>query len=347
MNASAYAQSGVNIDAGERFVQMIKERIAEAWPYDKTGIGGFAGSVGLSMLASRIVGCSDGSGTVAIVAALAERPEVIGNNAAAMSAVDAYVSGAFPVALLDVIDVAKLVPERHIGIIDGLIAACKNAGACRLIGGETAELPDMFRHDWMVNVNTSVIAIPDKTIVNGRVCPGHRVWGWRSEGPASNGFSLIRKIFGLNERPSRAVKRLNRYESELRGTLADALLRPAPVWINQIETQRQVTGVSFAAHAHITGGGLVDNIPRVLPDNCKVVLDRSRWQRPPIFPLIQQMGKIDSDEMDRVFNQGLMVVSIIDPDGSEPNTPNIMPIGTVEKRADGEPQVQFVGEFSS
>lgn len=344
MNASAYAQSGVNIDAGEQFVQMIRQRINAAWPDAGKEISGFSGRVRIARPTDKISGCADGSGTVAIVAAMMERFDVIGQNAAAMSLVDAYVSGAEPIALLDVIDVAKLVPEKHIGIIDGLITACKRASPCRILGGETAELPDMFRRKWMVNVNTAVNGVPGDQIVTGKVRPGQTVWGWRSEGPASNGFSLIRRVFRLKKR-TRSIKKLDKYCPAVGETLADALLKPAPVWVNQMESQRSI-GVQFAAHAHITGGGLVDNIPRVLPDDCKVVLDRSMWQQPPIFDLIQRTGKVASEEMDRVFNQGLMVVSIVDPEGREPNV-HAKQIGTVENRSEGESQVQFVGGFSS
>ena len=126
--------------------------------------------------------------------------------------------------------------------------------------------------------------------------------------------------------------------------MASALLKPAPIWINQAEIQR-LSGVRFTGHAHITGGGLVDNIPRMLPPTCKVVLDRSTWERPFIFSLIEQVGHIEPDEMDRVFNQGLMMTSIIDPQGSEPSTPNMRAVGTVEARDGDGPQVEFTGSF--
>src|SRR3989344_2938960 len=167
MNAFTYAASGVDIDAAEQFVALIKGRVSAAWP--QASIGGFAGSLQLQQPTRRIVGCADGSGTMAILAALTDRFEVIGQNAAAMSLIDAYVTGAMPVGLLDVIDVAKLEPRKHIAIIDGLITSCKRAGSCRLIGGETAELPGMFRHEWMVNVNTSILAVPQDNIVTGNV----------------------------------------------------------------------------------------------------------------------------------------------------------------------------------
>ncbi|HLD26272.1 MAG TPA: AIR synthase-related protein [Candidatus Andersenbacteria bacterium] len=345
MTSSAYAASGVDMNAKAEFVDLIRQRIAAAWPGAGEEIGGFAGTISLSKPTAEITGCTDGTGTMVILAALTERLEVAGNNAAGMSLMDAYAESAHPVGLLDNLYFAKLIPEKHIAIIDGLIAACRRADTCRLIGGETEQLLDMFRQPWMVLVNTAVVAVPDSAIITKQVEAGQIVWGWRSNGLGSNGFSLARRVLHLNERLSRVMPRLNRHVPALGKTLADALLEPAPIWIKQIETQR-LNGVRFAAHAHITGGGLVDNIPRVLPANCKVILDRSSWQRPPIFSLIQHTGGIDPQEMDRVFNQGLMVVSILDRSSRDPDTPNMQPIGTVEKRSADEPQVQFISQFN-
>lgn len=191
--SSVYKAAGVDIDAGAQFAQMIKERVGQAWPDVSSQIGGFTGTVVLNSPVDRIKAGADGSGTVAILCALLERFDVLGKNAAAMSLVDAYVGGAHPVALLDVIDIGRLVPERHISIIDGLIDACQHTRKqCFLLGGETAELPDMFRYPWIVNVNTTAIAVPDDSIATGNVRPGQTVFGWLSGGPASNGFSLIR-----------------------------------------------------------------------------------------------------------------------------------------------------------
>ncbi|MDP3997912.1 MAG: AIR synthase-related protein [Candidatus Andersenbacteria bacterium] len=341
--ASAYAASGVDIDKGALFVKMVKERIAKAWPGREDAIGGFAGLLQLATPTSILKTCCDGSGTIAILGALTGRFSLIGHNAAAMSLVDAYVASTHPVGLNDVIGTGSLDPERHIGIIDGIINACQYSEDCFIVGGETAEQPGMYKYDWIVDINTFVVGIPDPDIVTGNVQPGQPVYGWPSYGPASNGFSLIRNVFNLNTDPESARDTLNQLPLDGACSLADALLVPAPVYINQIEVQRR-TGIRFAAHAHITGGGLVDNIPRVLPENCKVVLDRSAWLRPSIFKAIQETGHITPAEMDRVFNQGIMVASIID--GNEmPDSCNATCIGTVEQRQGNEPQVQFTGSF--
>lgn len=342
---TTYVQSGVDIDAGERFVKMIRQRIRRAWPEAVKEIGGFAGSVKFKRSQRRALGGVDGSGTVAILCALTERFGTLGQNAAAMSLTDTYVGGGLPVGLLDILDVATLEPDLHIGIIDGLIAGCKSAGSqCRLIGGETAELPNMFRYNWMVNVNTAAVGEPVRGLVTGNVRAGQLVLGWPSNGFGSNGFSLLRNVFALKGSPSQAIRRLDRTWSELGEPLADALLQPAPIWISEAEKQRE-GGVRFAGHAHVTGGGLVDNIPRILPTHLKVVLDRSTWTRPPIFWLTQRVGKVASNEMDRVFNQGLMMVSIVSNSGRSPALDIPRVIGQVEKRKVREPQVVFTGRF--
>lgn len=342
--APVYADSGVNIACGSLFVEMIRERIAKAWPSCAREIGGFSGELQLPRPTQRLSAGADGAGTVAILGALTGQWSVIGTNAAAMSLVDTYVSGAWPVALLDVLDVGRLYPETHIKIIDGIINACLAAEPCVLLGGETAEVPDMFKYFWMVNVNTTTIGVPGDGIITRHVRPGQPVYGWPSNGPASNGFSLIRKVLNLKGDPEMAKEILSSELGCLGCRLAEALLVPTPVWVNEIEEQR-LRGVRFAAHAHITGGGMVGNIPRVLPDNCRVVIDRSCWKRPAIFRLIQEQGRISLDEMDTVFNQGIMVVSIIDGD-IMPTTSIAIHIGFVETRKDGEPQVVFVGSFN-
>ena len=346
---TAYESAGVNIDAGEHFVQLIRDRIRAAWPETAQEIGGFAGRFAFKKASLGGMAGTDGSGTVAILCALTKRWKMLGQNAAAMSVVDAYVAGARVVGLLDVLDVAKLDPETHIAIIDGLIEGCKLAGPqCRLIGGETAELPDMFAHPWMVNINTTAIGEVHEYFSEfpRDVVPGQRVFGWPSNGFGSNGFSLVRKVFDLRGDPTDALRKMEGKCPGLDIPLVDALLQPTPIWIPEIEKEIR-RGRVFQAHAHITGGGLVDNIPRVLPQNVKVVLDRSMWVRPPIFSITQDVGRIEDEEMDRVFNQGLMMVSILANESADPTCKLCQNIGTVMERSGNEPQVQFIGKFQS
>lgn len=348
---ATYAQAGVDISAGNSFAQMVKTLIAQAWPEAAAEIGGFAGGGIIPQAGgkfpSRVETSTDGTGTKAILAALVEKFDGIGYDAVAMSAVDTYVAGAQPTYLLDNLDVAKLQPAKHIAIVASVIEACRLAG-CKLVGGETAELPDLFKHSWMFNLNTSVVGFSYPT--NGEpfgptaVKAGDLIYGWPSYGLGSNGFSLARKVFRLKDRPSRARVRLERVWPELGETLAEALLRPTPIYISAIERQKS-RGVKFLAHAHITGGGTVENIPRCLPAGCKVRLNRSQWQRPPIFSLIQRLGGVETSEMDRTFNQGLMMVSVVDSSGPSINDPHALLVGEVVAREADELQVELVGSY--
>lgn len=345
-----YRSSGVDISAGEKFAGMIKKRVAAAWPESGKEIGGFAGGGPIPAGASKVKGSTDGTGTVALLTALSGKYENIGHNLVAMCAVDSYVSGARPRYFLDTLNVARLIPDEHIKIIESIIAACQRAG-CILIGGETAELPDMFKYDWVFNLDGAVIGFSDPELSYVPVRPGQKVYGWLSYGPGSNGFSLLREVHELriredfcfhirrafcakngNKNVAKVINKLMKCQSELYGrTLADDLLIPTPIWISEIETQR-MRGVKFAGHAHITGGGMPGNISRILPSDCRVVIDRSAWTRPAIFRYTEKLGRINQFEMDRTFNQGIMVASIVNPDGPLPNDPNVFEIGTVEKR---------------
>ena len=338
-----YKQAGVNVDAGNLFAEMIRERVQRAWIEAENTIGGFAGRGCIPEGASFIDASNDGTGTKIILAALAEKFYGIGQDAVAMGAVDTYVSGSMPKYLLDTLDVAELRPELHIQIIESVIRGCIIAG-CRLIGGETAELPDMFKYPWMVNLNVASIGFPTPELEYVPVKAGQRVYGWLSHGVASNGFSLIREIFKLKDDPSVVRRRLQKkWKGFAEQTLADVLLQPTPIWIREIEQERK-RGVWFAGHAHITGGGMIDNFPRILPPELKAVIYRNAWKRPPIFSLIQQEGQVSDEDMDRTFNQGIMVGSIVSAIGKQPSTPLL--IGVVETRKDNEPQVQFTGAYS-
>ncbi len=360
-----YEKAGVNISAGNYYARLIKERIDKAWPDFADQIGGFAGGGPIPANATGVKGCTDGAGTKPKLAALADMLEVVGQDAVAMSAVDAYVAGAFPAYLLDTISIGHLRPEYHIRIIDGIIAGCKAAGSI-LIGGETAELPGIFKYPWMFLVDTAVIAFPSPELAYAPMKAGQKVYGWMSGSPAANGLSLmrrgfkldgsdsvswIRRLFGADEDPDVARKRLQQSWPELGGqTLAQAILQPTPIYIQQIEAERQA-GVKFSGHAHITGGGLVENIPRILPPDLKVVIHRKTWNRPPIFPLIQRVGNVPPDDMDRTFNQGVMMVSVVSDEGEPLSTGKIGPdkislIGEVMPRDGIEAQVELLGSYA-
>lgn len=365
MKGMTYTKAGVSISAGNQFAGMVKERITTAWPEYADQIGGFAGGGSIPSGALKVKGCCDGAGTKPKLAALMGIPSMVravGQDALAMSAVDAYVAGAYPTYALDTISVGHLDPDLHIEIVNGVIDGCKLAGAI-LIGGETAELPGIFKYPWIFLVDTAVIAFPSPDLAYVPMEAGHQVFGWMSGHPAANGlslirrvfeldgFSLLRRIFHLDGSPALARKRLEHYWPELGGqTLADAILQPTPIYIQQAETLRQ-SGVKFSGHAHITGGGLVENIPRILPPRLKVEIDRGSWDRPAIFRLAQRLGNVPDADMDRTFNQGIMMTSIVacgygDLREDIPGIGDVFcHIGEVVKREGNEPQVELTGDY--
>lgn len=345
-----YASAGVDIDAGDSFAEMIKARVAAAWPGGGDEIGGFAGGGPIPGGAVIVKGSTDGTGTKAILAAMTGILGGIGQDAVAMTAVDAYIAGAKPWYLLDSLGVDHLEPELHIQIVESIIQGCILAD-CKLIGGETAELPGLYKHPWMFDLNAMAIGFPDPGLEFVPVKPGQLVYGFLSHGLGSNGYSLAREVFKLKEKPSVAKQRLQREWPTLGGTLAEILLRPTAIHIDLLE-QLRTAGVRFAGHAHITGGGLPGNIPRILPVDCVVAIDRSKWPRPSIFPLIQKEGNVPEDDMTRTFNQGLQVVTIVDEEYEltieetlGPAMGEVWKIGRIEKRDGEEPQVRITGQF--
>lgn len=346
---TTYQDAGVDVDAGNSFIEMIATRIAEAWPGGEDQIGGFAGGGPIPEGAIRVEGSADGPGTKILLAALMEMFDGIGQDVAAMTAVDLFMSGCRPTYMIDTFKAEVLHPHFHIKVIESLIRGCKLA-RCRLIGGETAELPGMFRYPWTIDLDATVIGFPDPDLTYVPVKPGQLVYGWISGGVGANGLSLARRVFRLDEKPSVARKRLQRRWPELGNkTLAEVLLEPTRIWIDEIDRQRE-GGVKYAGHAHITGGGLVENIPRILPPNLKVLIDRRRWSRPAIFSLIQKLGDVPqngSGGMDQTFNQGIQVVSIVATEGATPSRNDIcVLIGQVhERNDDDDPQVQFINDY--
>lgn len=344
-----YASAGVNVSAGDKFAQMIGERIKSAWP-EQTGFGGFGGTIELPGPVHRVGASMDGAGTKSMLADVADAYECVGQDAAVMSLMDLYAdrdNPCLPVAILDAIILAKLVIEKHIRVIDGIITACKLCNChltnARLAGGETAEMPGMYAHETFFDVITAAIGIPRRP--DAMPSAGDVLYGWPSGGVASNGLSLVRPVFKLNpQTPLRCKKLLDIHYEELEGrSLGEALMVPTPIWIADIE-QARANGTEFSGHAHITGGGLIGNVPRMLPPHLKARIFRSAIKRPRIFDLIQSAGGISQDEMDSTFNQGVMVVSAVKK-GSKFHHPSVPCIGELLERHGDEPQVELVEDW--
>lgn len=357
-NKDAYAQAGVDIDEGNLFVSMVKERIAEAWPGTEKQIGGFSGNIDIPEGAKVISASTDSIGTkIQLAAFLAEHPEFntihkldidwlfqVAQDLVAMVAVDLFMEGCRPEAFIDFLAFEKLIAKKHIKFFEGLVKACKLA-LCKIIGGETAELPGTYARPYFFEAVGFCIGFPDKNLTRIPVESGHQAWGLLSHGAGSNGLSLIRKTTGLVSKPSKQIRQLARFRKQLNGkTLAEAVMVPTPIYIKDIYRMKK-DGVRISHLSHITGGGLLENPQRNLPENMKIDIQLDSWKRPAIFNLVQKKQKVSRKDMLRTFNNGIQVIVGVDDNGAEPVGQNYVHIGTFSERDSGEEQVVFYGDF--
>ena len=282
--------------------------------------GGFAGLFKLdfsSRLFSRkyddpvLVSCTDGVGTKLKVAGLVGKHDTVGIDLVAMSVNDALCCGAEPLFFLDYVAMSHDDPELLETIVRGISDGCLDAD-CALLGGETAIMPDMYARDDYDLAGFCVGVVERKHLIDGRaIAPGDTVIGIASSGLHSNGYSLVRRVVfelaGLGVLDE--VKQLGGQ------TVGDVLLAPTRIYARPVRKILQHYRHKKVIHgiAHITGGGLRDNLERILPDGVRAVLDRQSWDVPPVFPGLQELGDIDDDEMDRVFNMGIGLVLVFDP----------------------------------
>ena len=282
--------------------------------------GGFAGLFKLdfsSRLFSRkyddpvLVSCTDGVGTKLKVAGLVGKHDTVGIDLVAMSVNDALCCGAEPLFFLDYVAMSHDDPELLETIVRGISDGCLDAD-CALLGGETAIMPDMYARDDYDLAGFCVGVVERKHLIDGRqIAPGDTVIGVASSGLHSNGYSLVRRVVfdlaGLGVLDE--VKQLGGQ------TVGDVLLAPTKIYARPVRKILQHYRHKKVIHgiAHITGGGLRDNLERILPDGVRAVLDRKSWDVPPVFPWLQELGDIDDDEMDRVFNMGIGLVLVFDP----------------------------------
>jgi phosphoribosylformylglycinamidine cyclo-ligase len=302
-----YRDAGVDIDEGDRLVELIKPHARPTMrPEVMGGIGGFGGLFALDMKKWRepvLVSGTDGVGTKLKVAFAAGRHDTIGIDLVAMCVNDVAVVGAEPLFFLDYFASGKLAAEQVADVVKGIAQGCALAG-CALIGGETAELPGFYAKGEYDLAGFAVGVVERSRIVDGtRVRPGDAVVGIASSGLHSNGYSLARRAFeqrGLDWTPPELAGR----------TLGDALLEPTRIYAKDVLAL--VEAVPVKAFAHVTGGGLPGNVPRTLPDGVKAVLDARRWPCPPIFDLLAREGGVPRDEMFRTFNMGLGLVAVVD-----------------------------------
>ncbi|MEH7334055.1 phosphoribosylformylglycinamidine cyclo-ligase [Neobacillus drentensis] len=308
--ANAYTQAGVNIEAGYEAVDRMKKHVQRTARNGVLGsLGGFGGMFDLSALNLKepvLVSGTDGVGTKLKIAFMMDRHDTIGIDAVAMCVNDIVVQGAEPLYFLDYIACGKAVPEKIEAIVKGIADGCEQAG-CALIGGETAEMPGLYREDEYDLAGFTVGACEKSKLINGEaIKPGDVLIGLASSGIHSNGYSLVRKVFNNWS--------LIEFVDELGCTLGEELLKPTKIYVKPILSALEK--FNLKGMAHITGGGFIENIPRMLPAGLGAELDEKRWQIPNIFKLISEVGQIDYKEMYNIFNMGIGMVVAVDQDNA-------------------------------
>lgn len=310
---SAYAAAGVSIDAGNRAVELMRDSVRTTYgPQVLAGIGAFGGLFSVAALKQMdepvLVASTDGVGTKVKFAAQAGRYDSIGHDIVNHCIDDILVQGARPLFFLDYVASSQLNPEMMAAIVGGMAAACRAAG-CALLGGETAEMPGVYQPNEF-DVAGTIVGVVERAAVLPRtdLHAGDVLIGLASSGLHTNGYSLVRKVFdGVA---------LDKVVPELGRPLIDALLEPHRSYLQPLAAALQ----HVKALAHITGGGFIENIPRVLPDDLSAVIRLGSWPIPPLFSLIQKHGTkahgaIDPDEMYRVFNMGVGMIAVVSPAG--------------------------------
>jgi phosphoribosylformylglycinamidine cyclo-ligase len=300
------------------------------------GLGGFAGLVELpAMREPVLVSAADGVGTKVLIAEALGIFDTVGIDLVAMSVNDLLVTGARPLFFLDYIAVGRLDPEKAALLVEGVAEGCRQAG-CALLGGETAEMPDLYEGGHFDLAGFAVGVVEKSAIIDGsRVKEGDVIIGLPSSGVHSNGFSLVRKILEVN-----GVSYTDKVEGFGDIAAGAALLTPTKIYAAEVAALMAAADVR--AMAHITGGGLPENVLRVIPGGLRARIERSRWQVPPLFDTLQRLGKVQTGEMFRTFNMGIGFVVIVpaaDEEKAITAVPDAVRIGEV---ADGENRTEII-----
>ncbi|MDD2318729.1 MAG: phosphoribosylformylglycinamidine cyclo-ligase [Geobacteraceae bacterium] len=313
-NKVTYKDAGVDIDSGNNFVKLIKPMVKATYrPEVIADLGGFGGLFSLNITKYRqpvLVSGTDGVGTKLKLAFLADKHDTVGIDLVAMCVNDIIVQGAEPLFFLDYLATGRLDPEKASEVVKGIAQGCSMAG-CALIGGETAEMPGFYTEGEYDLAGFAVGVVERDNIIDGSsITVGNKLIGITSNGLHSNGYSLARKvlleIMGLD---------IHSPLPGLQTTVAEELLTPTRIYVKTVLNllrDFRINGI-----AHITGGGLLENVPRILPNGCKAIIAKDSWVVPPIFPLLQQGGNIEEMEMFRTFNCGIGMVLVVPEKESE------------------------------
>ncbi|MDO9566232.1 MAG: phosphoribosylformylglycinamidine cyclo-ligase [Candidatus Desulfaltia sp.] len=303
-----YADAGVDIDKANNFVETIKKIVKQT---PRTGvigdIGGFGGLYSLSLAdidRPVLVSSTDGVGTKLKIAFMMDKHDTVGIDLVAMSVNDILVQGAKPLFFLDYLSMGRLNTKIAAEIVEGVAEGCRQAG-CALIGGETAEMPGFYKENEYDLAGFAVGLVDNSKIIDGsEIHVGNKVIGIASSGLHSNGYSLARKIcFDVLK------LKIDDYVPELGQTVGEELLTPTKIYSAAIS--RIHKGLPIRGLAHITGGGLEDNILRIIPKGCNIVMHKESWDVPPVFPFLKKAGNISDNEMIRTFNNGIGMIAIV------------------------------------
>lgn len=310
-----YKNSGVDIEAGYRSVELMKEHVKSTMrPEVIGGLGGFSGAFSLAAVKGMdepvLLSGTDGVGTKIKLAFLLDRHDTIGIDCVAMCVNDVACAGGEPLFFLDYIACGKNYPEKTASIVSGVAEGCRQAG-CALIGGETAEHPGLMPEDEYDLAGFAVGLVDRKDIITGEdLKAGDVLIGLASSGVHSNGFSLVRKVFRMTEQS------LRMYIDELGTTLGDALLTPTRIYVKALKAIKEAN-VRVLACSHITGGGFYENIPRMLPEGKHARIEKGSYPVPPIFAMLAREGNVEEHVMYNTYNMGLGMVLAVAPSDVE------------------------------
>lgn len=306
-----YKKAGVDIEAGYKSVELMKEHVKKTMrPEVLGGLGGFAGAFDLSRIKNMeepvLLSGTDGCGTKVKLAFVMDKHDTIGIDAVAMCVNDIACSGGEPLFFLDYIACGKNYPEKIASIVSGVAEGCLQS-ECALVGGETAEHPGLMPEDDYDLAGFAVGVVDKKDIIDGStIKAGDTLIGIASSGVHSNGFSLVRKVFEMTK------ESLDTYYDELGKTLGEALIEPTRIYVKALKNVKNA-GVRIKGCSHITGGGFFENVPRMLPENVRAIIKKDSYPVPALFDLIQKNGNIEEHMMYNTFNMGLGMVIAVNP----------------------------------
>ena len=306
-----YKNAGVDIEAGYRSVELMKKHVQETMRKEVlTNLGGFSGAFSMeafkNMEKPTLVSGTDGVGTKLKLAFIMDKHDSVGIDCVAMCVNDIACAGGEPLFFLDYIACGKNYPEKIAAIVSGVAEGCKQSNAA-LIGGETAEMPGFYPEDEYDLAGFAVGIVDEKDIITGKdVKAGDVLIGMASSGVHSNGFSLVRKVFSMDK------KTLDTYHEELGTTLGEALIAPTKIYVKALRSIKDA-GVRIKACSHITGGGFYENIPRMLPEGKRAVVEKNSYEVPAIFKMLAREGEIVEQMMYNTYNMGLGMILAVDP----------------------------------